>query len=86
MSPTMVPMVCMNGIMAELMGSTNVTIHANMFGGIVTAPACTSAPVRQIGNQQKKSVRTIAETLTVVRISSAIFLCLAALLMFGILF
>ncbi len=55
-----------NGFIAELIGRTNVTAQANRAGEIVMTPVCTRIPVMIIGNQQKKSVATMAATFLVI--------------------
>ena len=71
---TMAAMVYKYGLMAELMGSTKVTDHAKTDGGRVRTLAWTRIPKRIIGNQQAKSVMTIAATLAVIRSCSFISL------------
>ena len=53
------------GLIAELIGNTKVTHHANTDEGSSITLACTKIPIAIIGNQQQKSVATMAVTLAV---------------------
>ena len=62
------------GLIAELMGSTNVTDQAYTDGDNFITPAGTNIPISIIGNQQQKYVATMEVTLAVMRTSSLISL------------
>ena len=62
----------MYGLIAELIGNTKATHHAYTDKGKSIPPICDSIPSIIIGNQQQKSVATMAVTLVVSLICSFI--------------